>query len=71
MNTPTKEQMEAEANEFAMELLMPTDLVVNEYRKAPFDLADFKALKRLADKFRVEPQIMGLRLGQLMERQTK
>lgn len=61
--------IDAEANQFAMELLMPADFVKTEIAKMKnFDIEDDKALKKLADKFRVSPQIMAIRIGQLSNR---
>lgn len=56
-----------EATQFAFNLLMPADFVRAEIKKiGNFDLGNEKMLKRLAAKFKVEPQIMALRIGQLM-----
>lgn len=58
--------MDAEANAFAMELLMPADFVRDELKKmGGFDIEDEKKLKKLADKFRVSVPVMTIRLGQL------
>lgn len=57
---------DCEAWQFAMELLMPEEIVRREYAKfGPIDLMDTKRLKKFADKFRVDPQVMAIRLGQL------
>lgn len=58
------ESEEREASQFAMELLMPEDFL----RK---DIADMKGtsmdegIKSLARRYKVEPTILTLRLGQL------
>lgn len=58
---------EAEANQFAMELLMPTQFVRDEVAKLKGgDIADDKFIKLLAAKFQVPVGIMGIRLGQVM-----
>lgn len=62
----TNDQADREATAFAMELLMPEQFIRAELSKSKsFDLMDTRALKKLADKFRVEPQIMAIRIGQL------
>ena len=61
--------MDREANAFAMELLMPEFLLLPELEKmGGCDIEDGKKLKRLADKFRVSPQVMAVRIGQLSSR---
>jgi len=62
----TLEEMDAEANAFAMELLMPANFVRREVKKmGGIDIENEKKLKRLADKFRVSTAMMAIRLGQL------
>lgn len=61
-------QEDAEANQFAMELLMPEDLLRAEIKKHPIDVCDEKAVKKLADKFRVPESVMAIRIGQLCSR---
>ena len=58
---------EAEANQFAMCLLMPEDFVRREVKKmgGNFDIEDTKSAKQLADKFKVSLPIMMIRLGQI------
>ena len=57
----------AEANAFAMELLMPEFLLRPELEKlGGIDIEDSKAISKLAAKFRVSTQMMTLRLGELM-----
>lgn len=59
--------MEAEANAFAMELLMPEFLMRQEMAKLKhIDIEDEKAVETLAKKFRVSRQVMTIRLGQLL-----
>lgn len=61
-------EQEAEANLFAMHLLMPEDMVRREMRRMKsFDMADDKAIARLAKTFQVPQSIMAMRLGMLME----
>lgn len=59
--------MDAEANQFAMELLMPEELLRTEIEKMGGfgDIESGDGYKRLAKKFRVSESIMTLRLGQL------
>lgn len=57
---------EAEANYFAMCLLMPEDFVRAEIRKLrSFDLNNEKQMAELARKFQVSVAHIALRLGQL------
>jgi len=56
---------EAEANYFAMCLLMPAHLVKQEVKKITFDLTSDEALKQLAKTFDVSQTAMALRLAQL------
>lgn len=63
---------EAEANYFAMCLLMPEDIVRREVRRlGGIDLADDKHFIILARKFQVNVGMMGIRIGQLMGRSAK
>lgn len=58
---------EQEASQFAMELLMPKDFVITEMKKIPnFDFMNDRDVRKLADKFKVVPAVMSMRLGQLM-----
>lgn len=60
----TKE--EKEANQFAMELLMPEDFVRKEIRElTDFDIIDDNQIMLLAEKFEVSISVMTLRLAQL------
>lgn len=71
---PTMDQIEAdtmerEANYFAMELLMPTELMEAEMAKlGRFDIEDGKAISALAKKFKVSVPLMTLRVGQMLKR---
>ena len=58
--------IDGEATAFAMELLMPANLVRAEIAKINFDIEDDAAVLKLARKFRVDPQVMVLRIGQLI-----
>jgi len=63
------ERMDQEATQFAMELLMPEDLLRAEIKKmGGINLMDARAMKKLSDKFRVDVAVMAIRIGQLMER---
>lgn len=61
--------MEAEANQFAMELLMPADWLRADIKKmGGIDIEDESKVKKLARRYRVSNSIMALRIGQLIER---
>lgn len=61
------EDIEAEANEFAMCLLMPADWVRDEVAKlSGLDIEDERKLRKLAAKFRVSVPMMTLRIGQVL-----
>ena len=55
--------MEAEANAFAMELLMPFDWIVRD--AANLDLDDEAAVARLAKRYRVSTTTMAIRIGEV------
>ena len=58
--------MEQEANLFALFLLMPKDLLIEEIRKIErFDWCDDKAMKALCEKFGVSLTALTVRLGYL------
>lgn len=57
--------LEAEANYFAMCLLMPAHLVKQEVAKVKLDLTSDEPLKQLAKTFDVSLTAMALRLAQL------
>ena len=64
----TPEEMDAEANQFALALLMPAEMVRREVAKMKgFDICENSDIKKLADKFRVPVTAMAIRLGQLMK----
>lgn len=58
--------MDAEANAFAMELLMPTHLLRADIRKFQPDLTDDVAISKLAKRYRVPFATMAIRIGQVM-----
>lgn len=59
-------EQEAEANHFALSLLMPEELVTIELRRRPdFDLLNDRHTAELAKLFQVSVPIMAFRLGQL------
>ena len=59
-------QMDQEANAFAMELLMPADWLRADIAKlGGIDIEDDAALAKLAKKYRVSPQVMAIRIGEL------
>lgn len=55
--------MEAEANAFAMELLMPHDWIVRD--AANIDLCDDAAIAKLAKRYRVPAATMAIRIGEV------
>jgi Zn-dependent peptidase ImmA (M78 family) len=58
---------EAEANAFAMELLMPTDFLLRDLKQmGGIDLADDVQVGKLAKKYRVAVSLMAIRIGQLL-----
>lgn len=60
------ETEEAEANYFAMCLLMPEQFVRDEIKKiGKIDAVDGTGIEKLARKFRVSVPLMTLRIGQL------
>jgi Zn-dependent peptidase ImmA (M78 family) len=60
-------QQEEEANEFAMHLLMPSAWVRDYLIKHRIDLCNEKAIKVMADKFKVPTSLMAVRIGQVMK----
>lgn len=59
--------IEAEANAFAMELLMPTEFLLRDLKQmGGIDLADDAQITRLAKKYRVAVSLMAIRIGQLV-----
>jgi Zn-dependent peptidase ImmA (M78 family) len=64
---PIQDAMEREANEFAMDLLMPTDLMLADLAAlGGVDIEDSPAIAKLARKYRVSEQVMTIRIGQLI-----
>jgi Zn-dependent peptidase ImmA (M78 family) len=60
------DEMDREANYFAMCLLMPEPLLREAVQGMKgFDLSDDKQIGKLADKFKVSISIMAIRLGQI------
>ena len=58
--------MEAEANAFAMELLMPADWLRADIESmGGIDIEDDAKLTKLAKKYRVSLQVMAIRIGEL------
>lgn len=63
--------MDREATQFAMELLMPADILRAEVKKIKdFDLCETDQIKKLAVKFGVPLSVMAIRLGQLSAQQA-
>lgn len=59
------ETQDAEANLFALELLMPFDWIVKD--AAGVDLTDDAAIEKLAKKYGVPAATMAIRIGQIYE----
>lgn len=58
--------MDAEANAFAMELLMPASWLLEDIQKlGGVDIEDEKTMARLAKKYRVSTLVMAARLAEL------
>jgi len=56
---------EAEANAFAYALLMPADLLRRDCAGHTFDIAGDPFIKELAHRYKVDEEVMTLRLVQL------
>jgi Zn-dependent peptidase ImmA (M78 family) len=63
MDNHTSPQKEAEANMFAMEILMPEEDVRQQAKG--LDLMDDKVVSKLAKRYGVENSVMSMRLFQL------
>lgn len=55
--------MDQEADDFAMELLMPEHFLREDMKGV--DIADDRSVARLANKYRVPAATMAIRIGQL------
>lgn len=60
------QRMEAAANAFAFELLMPEEWLRRDIGPGGVDIEDEKRVAALAKKYRVSVSVMTLRIGQLM-----
>jgi Zn-dependent peptidase ImmA (M78 family) len=59
--------IDAEANAFAMELLMPTKFLLADLKAmGGVDITDDVQIGRLAKKYRVAVSLMAIRIGQLL-----
>lgn len=59
--------IEAEANQFAMELLMPRDWLLRDLKAmGGVDMADDAEIAKLARKYLVATSLMAIRIGQLI-----
>lgn len=66
--TPEMVAMDDEANQFAMELLMPERFLRDDLAKIDFDIEsgqEGEGVKRLAKKYKVSELLMAQRIGQL------
>ncbi len=64
---PDMRQIEREANQFAMELLMPTAFLLKDLRRG-VDIESADDIHKLAKKYGVSDALMAIRIGQLIER---
>jgi Zn-dependent peptidase ImmA (M78 family) len=72
MNYGATDEQEAEANSFAMALLMPADLLREDVRRlGGVDLCDDAKVKLLAKRYQVPLTLMAIRLGQLLDPEHK
>lgn len=66
-HSKTNDEINDEANEFAMHLLVPTEFLKRELEKlGSIDLADDTVITKLAKKFKVPITVMAIRLGQVL-----
>lgn len=63
--TPLTDPREIEANDFALELLVPEYLLREDLAAEPVDLSDRGGLERLADRYRVSPGMIAVRALEL------
>lgn len=61
---------EIEANHFAACLLMPRRFIEADPQAALVDVEDLQAVKELANRYRVSPHAMSIRLGHLAARRS-
>jgi Zn-dependent peptidase ImmA (M78 family) len=61
---------EIEANYFAANLLMPHSSIEADPRAALVDVEASQAVEELADRYRVSPRAMSIRLGDLAARRS-
>lgn len=59
------DEEEKQANAFAAALLMPADWIRRDFDEHPFNVEDEDALKQFADRYRVSPLAMSIRLQNL------
>lgn len=64
-NTAVNQMMEQEANLFASNILMPTDLVRDAVERVNIDLTSADTIKELAKKFDVSETAMSIRISAL------
>lgn len=61
-----RDRQDAEANEFAMHLLMPEELIIKECKNiGGVDLTNDRKIKKLANLFKVPIYAMSARLSQI------
>lgn len=64
-----KDEIEREANQFAMSLLMPKEMLMDEINKiGGINLVDDTQVMKLAKTFKVPITAMALRLGQIFNK---
>ncbi|GJL85790.1 MAG: ImmA/IrrE family metallo-endopeptidase [Micavibrio sp.] len=61
-----EDKMEIEANKFAAELLMPTEMVEKDIKHKSIDIEDEEAVVKLAKKYQVSVQSMSIKLDSIL-----
>lgn len=65
VSSAATDDSEIEANQFAAELLMPEELLIDDLQKLPNELEPEAAIKQIAAKYEVSVQAMTIRLHAL------
>ena len=61
-----REIQNIEANRFAVELLMPLDMLLADLGDEPVDVETDTRIPKLAEKYGVSEQLMTFRIGQII-----
>ena len=59
---------DAEATQFAMELMMPEECLRADLAEMSIDIDDIKSVHKIAMRYKVSDQVMALRIGQITQR---